>query len=49
MKKTGCVPYANARLALVTQTLLVAVEFHPLLAFVPVDFRFAALFDTAHF
>ena len=36
------------RLALVAQTLLVAVEFHPLLALVLGDFRFASFLQGTH-
>jgi hypothetical protein len=40
--------YRACRLALVTQTLLVAVFFHPLTALVLCDFRFTSLFKGTH-
>jgi hypothetical protein len=44
--KPGC--YRALRLALVAQTLLVAVFFHPLTALVLCDFRFTSLFKGTH-
>jgi hypothetical protein len=46
--RTGTVHKLGRSLALVAQTLFVAVFFHPLFAFVFGDFGFASLFKGTH-